>query len=161
MSSLAEQINEIVDIEAANYIGTTGYSLGKDHWFPALGEAISRNPVIVAAASATEELSRATLKNGTFNSYHEGYAVILEELDELWEEVRKNPRNRSVSRMRDEAVQVAAMALRFLVDLCGEEVVHGGSVSVPGATGVPGAPTTVPHQEPAPRGHEDDDGGSS
>ena len=38
---------------------------------------------------------------------------------------------------------------------------HGGSISVPGATGVPGAPTTVPHQTPAPHGHEDDDGRSS
>ncbi|KKL84124.1 hypothetical protein LCGC14_1967880 [marine sediment metagenome] len=145
-----------------------------------------------AAMLAITELKSATLKNGTFNSYHEGYAVILEELDELWEEVKKNPRTRSVSRMRNEAVQVAAMALRFLVDLCGEEVAHkrllsrdinqeakevgksasrireslegvayGGSISVPGAAGVPGAQPTVPHQTPAPPGHEDDDGRSS
>ena len=40
-------------------------------------------------------------------------------------------------------------------------IAYGGSVSVPGATGVPGAPTTVPHQTPTPRGHEDDDGRSS
>lgn len=46
---------------------------------------------------------------------HEGYAVILEELDELWEECKqKRP---DPSRMRAEAIQVAAMALRFAVDL--------------------------------------------
>lgn len=46
-------------------------------------------------------------------SPHEGYAVILEELDELWVEVKAHDR----ARMREEAVQVAAMALRFIVDL--------------------------------------------
>lgn len=54
----------------------------------------------------------------SFHSAHEGYAVLLEEVDELWDEVRKNPRKRDMSKMRAEAIQVAAMALRFLVDVC-------------------------------------------
>ena len=64
-----------------------------------------------------EEFSRATAKNGAFNSAHEGYAVILEELDELWNEVKLKQSLRDPEKMRKEAVQVGAMALRFLVDV--------------------------------------------
>ena len=64
------------------------------------------------------ELNRAIRKFKGFNSAHEGYAVILEELDELWDEVKKNQKTRSVERMRYEATQVAAMALRFIEDVC-------------------------------------------
>ena len=64
-----------------------------------------------------EELDRATAKFGAFNSTHEGYAVILEELDELWDEVKANRTDRACA----EAVQVAAMAIRFIVDVSGRE----------------------------------------
>lgn len=63
---------------------------------------------------AAVELTRASEKFGAFASPHEGYAVLLEEVDELWAEVKKGDRKR----MKEEAVQVAAMALRFLVDCC-------------------------------------------
>jgi hypothetical protein len=69
-----------------------------------------------------EEFIRATNNHKPFHSPHEGYAVIKEELDELWEEVRKlksfDDRN---SDLKKEAVQLGAMVLRFLVDLIGEE----------------------------------------
>ena len=58
-------------------------------------------------------------KFGKFNSAHEGFAVLKEEVDELWREVKTKHymlgRDKS---MRDEAIQVAAMALRFIVDVC-------------------------------------------
>jgi hypothetical protein len=59
------------------------------------------------------ELRRATLKFDAFNSAHEGYAVLLEEVDELWTEIKRNDHARTMQ----EAVQVAAMALRFLQDV--------------------------------------------
>lgn len=62
-----------------------------------------------------EEYSFATGKFGKFNSAHEGYAVIKEELDELWDVIKSTHDYRN---MQDEARQVAAMALRFLVDCC-------------------------------------------
>ena len=65
------------------------------------------------------ELERATRKFGKFNSAHEGYAILLEEVDELWDEVKKKPDNRFILDMRKEAIQVAAMALRFARDICG------------------------------------------
>ena len=60
-----------------------------------------------------DELSFATSKFGKFNSTHEGYAVIKEELDELWDEIKNNS-NENV--LREEAMQVAAMGIRFMVD---------------------------------------------
>lgn len=60
-----------------------------------------------------EELERARdAFPKPFNSMHEGYAVILEELDEAWAEIKGN--NSVLARA--EMVQVAAMALRFLED---------------------------------------------
>jgi len=56
-----------------------------------------------------------------FNSAHAGYAILFEEVDELWAEVRKKPSQRSKERLRAEAVQVAAMALRFIQDICDRE----------------------------------------
>jgi NTP pyrophosphatase (non-canonical NTP hydrolase) len=71
-------------------------------------------------AAASQELARATgIHRHKFNSAHEGYAVILEELDELWDEVKKNGQTRDMQKMRDEAIQVAAMAMRFVIDVCG------------------------------------------
>lgn len=60
-----------------------------------------------------DELRRAQSDFPAFNSAHEGYAIIEEEVDELWDAVKRNePEN-----AHGEAVQVAAMALRFLLDL--------------------------------------------
>ncbi len=74
-----------------------------------------------AADLALDELARARLKFRPFNSAHEGYAVVLEELDELWYEVKKPSSERTRERMRSEALQVAAMALRFVVDCTGDK----------------------------------------
>mgnify|MGYP001558597287 CR=1 FL=1 len=71
---------------------------------------------------AVHELDRACSLYPPLGNPHEGYAVILEELDELWDEVKKKQGERSVEKLRKEAVQVAAMALRFIADICTEEV---------------------------------------
>jgi hypothetical protein len=65
-----------------------------------------------------KELGRALRKYGKMHSAHEGYAVILEELDELKNEVWKKPTKRKSARMRKEALQTAAMALRFVLEVC-------------------------------------------
>ncbi len=64
------------------------------------------------------ELRSASGAFPPFASAHEGYAVLLEEVDELWDEVKKKPDATSLTRMRAEAIQVAAMALRFALDVC-------------------------------------------
>lgn len=65
----------------------------------------------------TEELLKATENYGSMSGLHEGYAVILEELDELWTEIKKWP-HEDKEKIKKEATQVAAMATRFLVDNC-------------------------------------------
>lgn len=67
------------------------------------------------------ELGKALKNWPEFNSAHEGYAILLEEIDELKAHVWTNQKCRDIGLMRKEAVQVAAMALRFIVDVCNEE----------------------------------------
>jgi len=72
----------------------------------------------VAIKLVETELQEAIMKHREMMSPHEGYAIIKEELDELWEAIRKarNFKERNEP-MKNEAIQVAAMAIRFLVDL--------------------------------------------
>ena len=72
-----------------------------------------------AVSLIIKEYGRALNAHPPFNSAHEGYAVIKEELDELWDEIKKSGRTGAdLDRMKEEASQVAAMALRFMVDIC-------------------------------------------
>jgi hypothetical protein len=63
------------------------------------------------------EVGRAMELHSPMNSAHEAYSVILEELDEFWEEVRKKREERQPDAMRTELVQIAAMAVRAICDL--------------------------------------------
>jgi hypothetical protein len=64
------------------------------------------------------ELYRAkTLFPAKFVNQHEAYAVILEEMDELWDEIKKNQKNYDYEAQRKEATQLAAMVTRLLVEL--------------------------------------------
>lgn len=69
-------------------------------------------------ADVVRELATARERFKPFNSAHEGYAVLLEEVDELWDEVKKKPADRDRKLMREEAIQVAAMAMRFVLEVC-------------------------------------------
>ena len=76
-------------------------------------------PVIINVILA--EVSRARSMYPKFASAHEGYAVLLEEMTELQSEVFKSPKNRDYKAMKEEAIQVAAMAIRFLIDVTPKE----------------------------------------
>lgn len=57
-----------------------------------------------------------------FNSLHEAFSVMNEEVDELWAEVKKKQGLAARPIMaRKEAIQVAAMALRLILDCCERE----------------------------------------
>lgn len=94
---------------------------------------------IWAASFVADEIMegylKARQKHAPMHSPHEGYAVILEELDEVWEEVKRwNPRSaytaaldqgkyeENLKRMRKEALHVAAMALAFVLEVCDPEL---------------------------------------
>lgn len=68
--------------------------------------------VDAALSEVRAELLSAMEKFPPINSTHEGYAVIAEELDELWADVKANGTVAAIH----EARQVAAMAVRFMLD---------------------------------------------
>lgn len=68
------------------------------------------------------EYRRAADKFERFHSFHEGLAVLMEEFEKLKTEVFR--KDVSLRQMRMEAIQVGAMAVRFLVDLIDPEASH-------------------------------------
>jgi hypothetical protein len=81
-----------------------------------------------------ESYIKARKKHAPMRGPHEGYAILLEEVDELWDEVKawqppafpkseddvpayNDKRAENMAAMRKEALHVAAMALAFLLEV--------------------------------------------
>ncbi len=73
-----------------------------------------------AVQQVVTEFLRASNKFPRFHSEHEGYAVLKEEVDELWDAIKDNKRTTNHERIV-EAIQVGAMALRYVHDLMTSE----------------------------------------
>jgi len=74
--------------------------------------------IALAMGDIENEVWRAKSKFPVdFHNQHEAYAVILEEVDELWEEIKKNQKDYDLVAMRKEAVQCGAMILRLITEL--------------------------------------------
>lgn len=54
-----------------------------------------------------------------FHSHHEAYAVLKEEVDEYWDEVKK--KNSNKENMKEEIIQIAAIAKAIYQDLLEEK----------------------------------------
>lgn len=67
-------------------------------------------------AEVRVELEKAIKKHGGMCSAHEGHSVIREELDELWDEVKADRGYQDSA--RKEAIQVAAMGVKYIAFLC-------------------------------------------
>jgi hypothetical protein len=78
-------------------------------------------PVARVLRDVERELVRAMRDFAPMHSAHEGHAVIREEFEELWEHVRANTGTTRAARA--EAVQLAAMAVRYVLDVCDSEPV--------------------------------------
>lgn len=74
---------------------------------------MTTSPYTDAALEMHREALRARDKFPAFNSTHEGYAVLAEEVDELWDDVKANRVEAAIV----EATQVGAMAIRFIADM--------------------------------------------
>ena len=81
------------------------------------------NNYTIAEFYIRNEYRNATEKYPKMVSAHEGYAILKEELDELWDEIKKKNADHNLDLMRKEAIQVAAMAIRFIIDVCDKEVI--------------------------------------
>ncbi len=104
------------------------------------------------AVEVRDELTRARSRFGPIASLHEGYAVILEELDEFWEDVRSNDPDRLIRAYR-ELVQVAAMAQRTAEDAIARlRSPEGDRCRCPSRGAGRGAAGTTTPRGPAPTG---------
>lgn len=67
------------------------------------------------------ELERAIKIHSNFKNFHEGYAVLLEEVQEFWDDVKKYKYNESfeqvevLKRMEKELIQIAAMSIKNII----------------------------------------------
>lgn len=77
---------------------------------------IDTHVLAALGGAVTNELRDAARRFAPMHSPHEGLAVIEEELHELRQHVYADT-GCSIE-ARDEALQVAAMALRYIADLC-------------------------------------------
>lgn len=71
-----------------------------------------------ASNEIAAEAKRARNKFPPFNSAHEGASVLREEFEEMWDEVKADNLPDAIA----EAVQVGAMALRFIADMRAKSV---------------------------------------
>ena len=78
---------------------------------------VSDSRMLNIVATVLKEFQQASSNNSQFASAHEGFAILWEEVDELWDEVKKNSKTRDIQLMDGEAKQVAAMAIRFMYDI--------------------------------------------
>jgi len=72
-------------------------------------EDIKKRDIVIELVC--RELESAVYKYGDFKSAHDGYSIILEELDELWDLIKTNQGN--TNRAKKEAIQIAAMAIKY------------------------------------------------
>ena len=93
------------------------WNIGADPYEPAVQRLTFRGKTNIAA-EVQAELEQATAHFAPFNSAHEGFAVLKEEVDELWDEVKAKQGARDLRNMRKKAIQVAAIAMRFVLDIC-------------------------------------------
>ena len=90
---------------------------------PVLKESPGREDKVVT--EFYEEINRGIEKFGNYNSYHEAYAVIKEEFDELWDELKVNADNRDLTKVYEEAIQVAATSYRLAEEIYIEHLSPG------------------------------------
>lgn len=76
-------------------------------------------------AEVGAETIRAQKHGEKFVNAHEAYGVILEEVEEFWEIVRLKKRDRDPEKMREELIQIAAMAVKGVQSI---DNFHGGSI---------------------------------
>lgn len=69
------------------------------------------------ALEFVSELERSRKKFPEMASAHEGYGVIKEEFDELWDVIKQKQSERSYVDMRKETIQLGAMVLAFLLEI--------------------------------------------
>ncbi len=85
----------------------------------AIAEEIAKEQVLAeeVVCEMINEYAAAQKQNGNWNSLHEGWGVLSEEFDELWDEIKLKPHKRDYHNLKHEALQVAAMGLKMAIHI--------------------------------------------
>lgn len=78
---------------------------------------LDTRPIHTFPELVAHELGLARRQWPRIGTSHEAYAIILEELDEFWDQVRLKQNKRSPQKLLNELVQTAAMCQRAAEDL--------------------------------------------
>lgn len=87
---------------------------------PTLSDIKKREQIVELVCA---ELDQALYKFGDFRSPHEAYAILLEEFDKLWGDIKNNDGKSSWA--NKEAIQIAAMAINYVVSYGNVEILKG------------------------------------
>lgn len=81
-------------------------------------DIIDKCKMEVIVEDAIKEAEEAMNKyKRPFASAHEFYGVLMEEVDELWDEIKKKEQDYDKENQRKEATQCMAVLLRFINEL--------------------------------------------
>lgn len=99
-------------------------TLGDSDFGPAVTAPVTALEVAVGILTeeVADELYRAMEKHGPQNSPHEGISILREEFEGLWDHVKADTGR--TPEARKEAIQIAAMALRYVIDNIGTRGVN-------------------------------------
>lgn len=67
------------------------------------------------------EYNQIICKNPPLQNTYEGWAMLLQATEQLWDEVKKDKNLHANEQMRKQAILVGATTMRFIIDLCMEE----------------------------------------
>ena len=84
-----------------------------------MAQVMDPEAVAICLKAVHDEYVKARRRHEPMHDGHHGYAVILEEVEELWEEVKKQ--HPDSARLFHEATQVAAMGLAFMLEVAGRQ----------------------------------------
>lgn len=109
-TNIFHHLSDVILLENADHLAQRLEYVVRTRWLAPT--TITRENAVSAVLA---EFLVASAKHAPMHSPHEGHSVIEEEFDELWDEVKAD-RGRTQSALR-EAVQLAAMGLRYITDL--------------------------------------------
>lgn len=98
------------------YMGTCGLC-GNQLWAAQIHSCPIKRERAAILIEVQIEVERAKKHGEKFASLHEAYGVILEELDEVWDITRQKRRDRDPRALREEFIQLAAMAVKAIESL--------------------------------------------
>ena len=67
-----------------------------------------------------KQLSNCYAKYGRYSSAHEAMGVFFEEVDELWSEVKKKPKERSYQKLESEIIDCIVVLQKMYNDIVKE-----------------------------------------